>query len=75
MTKVVVSTAIELSDKQRSAITAALAAKTGSPDIAPDFVTDPSVLGGIKVIIDSQELDGTLRARLDKVEHQLVSHL
>ena len=73
--KSIITTAVELSDKQKATMEKALAAKV--KDMQLDFIyrVDPAVLGGLRITIGSREFDGTLRARLNLIAQQLTAHL
>ena len=63
----VVTTAVPLTDTQRTTLKAELQQKYGS--IAVDEVVDPSVIGGIRVVIGSKEFDRTVAGRLKKLKN------
>jgi F-type H+-transporting ATPase subunit delta len=73
--KSIITTAIELSDKQKATMEKSLAAKLKQENLELVFRVDSSVLGGIRITIGSREFDGTLKARLNSVAQQLSAHL
>jgi F-type H+-transporting ATPase subunit delta len=40
-------------------------------DLTSEFAVDPSLLGGVRVRVGSDVLDGTLRNRLERLQQQL----
>lgn len=58
-----VRSAVELTDDQRTRLTASLSASTGS-DVDIVVVIDPSVLGGLVTQIGDTVIDGSVRSRL-----------
>ncbi len=70
LTQVTVTTAVPLTDTQRAAVAQALEKKTGSSHYAE--VIDPSVIGGIKLVIGSTEYDGTLKGKLIRLKGLLL---
>jgi F0F1-type ATP synthase delta subunit len=72
-TKAKVTTAIPLTAAQRKKIAQALESKFGTSEF--DEVVDPAVIGGIKLIIGSEELDGTVAGKLDKLKQHILKNL
>jgi F-type H+-transporting ATPase subunit delta len=70
LTKVIVTTAVPLTDAQRATIAQALEKKTGSGQYRE--VVDPSVVGGIKLLVGSTEYDGTLKGKLTRLKELLL---
>ena len=68
--QVQVTTAVELSADQRKKITAALEKKLGTTTITE--VVDPSIIGGIRVIVGSTEVDASVKSKLEKLRQQLL---
>lgn len=66
-----VTAAIELSADQRSRLTSLLQQAYGT-DIKINVSVDPSVVGGIKVQVGHEVMDGTILARLDEARRRLV---
>ena len=62
--------AVALSDAQRAALSAKLAAKTGKR-IRLSNTVDPTVLGGLLLRYDGKQVDGTLAVRLSKLGEAL----
>jgi len=74
MTKVTITTAVALTDKQRELIQKSL--KSAHPEGLEMVETiDATVLGGVRLRIGSQELDGTLKALLNQVRTTLLSQI
>ena len=65
-----VTSVIELTDKQKSALLAKLEATQGKKFEA-DFEIDPRLLGGVKVAYGSYVLDGSVRGALDRLRDNL----
>lgn len=68
-----ITTAIPLSAPQYKKLTKAIAEKYGS--IGIDEVVDPTIIGGIKLIIGSTEYDQTIAGRLTKLHQQAIGAL
>lgn len=67
----------ELPDDYRTRLLTKLSAITGK-SVEPEFVSDPSMIGGIKVAYDNYVLDGTVRGRFarlrEALRHQAQRH-
>jgi F-type H+-transporting ATPase subunit delta len=61
----IVTTAVDLDERQRERLAAALSSYYGGKDVHLNIVLDPSVLGGIRVQIGDDVVDGTILRRLD----------
>ncbi len=74
MIKVIVTTAIALSDKQRQLINQNL--KVLHPE-GVELVEkiDESILGGIRLRVGSKEFDSTLKGRLQQVKVSLLNQI
>lgn len=68
----VVRTSVELSERQKTRLSAALSAQYDR-DIHLNIEVDPSVLGGISVQIGDEEIDGTIARRLGDVQRRLTN--
>jgi F-type H+-transporting ATPase subunit delta len=66
-----VRAARELSDAERGRLEQALSTQYGRP-VHLNLVVDPSVLGGIRVEIGDDVIDGTVSSRLDDARRRLV---
>jgi len=62
----------ELSQSERSALEAKIAAVTGK-SIRAKYQTDRSVLGGAVVRVGSTVFDGSVRGQLEKLKEQLIA--
>lgn len=67
-----VVSAVELSAKQRDRLQSILANAYGR-DMHLNVTLDPAVVGGIRVQVGSEVVDGTILARLDEARRRLVS--
>ena len=54
----------------RSEIVANLKRKYGD-DLATDFHVDPQLLGGMRIRVGSDVWDGSVRNRLERLQHEL----
>lgn len=72
---VTVSTATELSSAQEKEIVAAVKQKHSVSSVTIEKVVDPTLIGGIKLTINSVEYDGTVAGKLTKLKSQLMSQL
>ena len=66
-----VRTAIELTDEQHDRLAAALAEQYGQ-EVHLNIVLDPTVLGGIRVELGDDVIDGTITSRLDEARRQIA---
>lgn len=66
-----VSSAVELSDAQRSRLESALASRSGRA-VRLIVVVDPAVIGGLKVQLGDNVIDGSIAARLGDLRLKLV---
>ena len=65
-----VETASEMDPAIRSEIVANLKSKYGG-DLATDFQVDPQLLGGLRIRVGSDVWDGSVRNRLERLQHEL----
>ncbi len=65
-----VRSAVELTPKQQNLLEEALQRATGK-EVETRIVVDPSVIGGLRVEIGDQVIDGTVRSRLDHFRENL----
>lgn len=66
-----VRSAVELTDDEHGRLAAALAHQYGS-DVHLNVVVDPQVLGGIKVEIGDEIIDGTVAGRIDDARRRMT---
>lgn len=66
-----VHVARQLSDEQTQRLTSALAKQYGRP-VHANVVVDPAVIGGIRVEIGDDVIDGTIASRLDEAGRKLA---
>ena len=69
--EVQVTTAVELSSAQRKKLSDALEKKFGA-SMKINEVVDPTILGGIRVVMGSKEIDASVKTKLDKLRQQLL---
>jgi F-type H+-transporting ATPase subunit delta len=68
----IVTTAVDLDERQRERLAAALSSYYGGKDVHLNIVLDPSVLGGIRVQIGDDVVDGTILRRLEEARRLLA---
>lgn len=66
----IIETASEVDPAIRSEIVANLKNKYGD-DLATDFHVDPQLLGGMRIRVGSDVWDGSVRNRLQRLQHEL----
>jgi F-type H+-transporting ATPase subunit delta len=66
-----VRTSVELTERQKTRLTAALSA-TYDRDVHLNIEVDPTVLGGLSVQIGDEEIDGTIQRRLGDARRRLI---
>ena len=66
----IVTSAVELTPEQNERLRAALTKMYGKP-VQTNVVIDPSVVGGIKVAVGDDVIDGTIARRLDEARAHL----
>lgn len=72
---VTVTAAEPLSKTQLETIKAAVKKKYEVTDVMIEAIVDQTVLGGVKLVIDSIEYDGTVQGKLAQVRSQLLNHI
>ena len=65
-----ITSAVALSDEEKARLLAALSRRAGK-EISPEFEVEPSLLGGVRVVVDGVLLDGTVKHRLDGIRGAL----
>ena len=65
-----IETASEVDPTIRSEIIANLKNKYGN-DLATEFQVDPQLLGGMRIRVGSDVWDGSVRNRLERLQHEL----
>ena len=70
LTKAVVTSAVALSDEQRTQLKEKLEKISGKTVILTEK-TDPRLVAGLRVELDGKELDGTVKGRLDRLSRIL----
>lgn len=71
-TTAVITSVTELSPTQKNAVIEKLSALTGK-NIEPVYVTDKSLIGGIKIEVDGKCYDGSIRHRLSEIKDVMNS--
>ena len=66
--RAVATTAVVMPESRRKALEAALAARTGK-NVQVQYVTDPAVIGGIRIEMDGVLMDGTTLGRLKQLKN------
>lgn len=67
-----VTSANSLSDESRSSIEKFLAISLNARKVAFREAHDPSVIGGVKIDVAGQQLDATLKARLNQLKSSKI---
>lgn len=75
MVSVKITTAVTLTAGQVSTIEKTITKTQAGSELRFEYVVDPQVVGGIKVMIGSAELDGTIRTKLTAIKNQLLTNL
>ena len=65
-----IETASEVNPAIRSEIEANLKSKYGN-DLSTEFHVDPQLLGGMRIRVGSDVWDGSVRNRLERLQHEL----
>ena len=65
-----IETASEVNPTIRSEIEANLKSKYGN-DLSTEFHVDPQLLGGMRIRVGSDVWDGSVRNRLERLQHEL----
>lgn len=68
----IVTTAVPMTDEQQNEISGFLE-RTAKRQIRMVYRVDPSVLGGVQVLTGDTLMDATLKGRLDRLRHHLLS--
>jgi len=74
MKKVTVITANELSKANLDTIKKSLIAKYGK-ELEFELKLDPTVIGGIKLVIGSRAVDMTIKTKLSQIEKQVMDKI
>ena len=64
--KVTVESAVELDEPTRQRVVASLAKQYGT-ELVAEYQTTPSLLGGLRIRVGNDVLDGSVRGRLDRL--------
>lgn len=67
-----VATVRPLTEEESKVLSATFAAKVGKKTLRIQNIVDSNLLGGIKLQIGNRIYDGSLRGKLDRLEHQLL---
>lgn len=73
--QVQVTSAVELSEAQLKKITEAVGNKYPKRKIEIGTVLDPKIIGGIKLVADAVEYDGTVAGKLNRLKQHLQKEL
>ena len=68
----IVESATEVSDSERTTITADLQSRHGT-DVTAEYRTNPELLGGIRVKLGSTVWDGSIRSRLEALRDKVLA--
>ena len=67
----VIESAVELDDDMTKQLTSSLRAQYGK-DLSTEFKVSPELLGGLRIRVGSDVIDGSVRERLHRLENQLI---
>ncbi len=67
-----ITTAVPLDKKEKENLLKALSIYFSS-ELEGDFVVDPFVMGGVKILVDGTLIDGTLSKRLAEIRERMMS--
>jgi F-type H+-transporting ATPase subunit delta len=67
----VIESAVELDDDMTKQLTSSLRAKYGK-DLSTEFKVSPELLGGLRIKVGSDVIDGSVRERLHRLETELL---
>jgi len=67
-----VATVRPLTEEERQTLSSTFAAKVGKKTLRIENIVDTNLLGGIKLQIGNRIYDGSLRGKLERLEHQLL---
>lgn len=68
-----VTSAVELTESQRQAVSEQVKAMTGAHQVELDTKLDPDLIGGVIIKVGSQVIDGSLRGQLRRIGLRLSS--
>jgi F-type H+-transporting ATPase subunit delta len=68
--RAIIETASDVDPRIRSQIEANLKSKYGH-DLSTEFHVDPQLLGGMRIRVGSDVWDGSVRNRLERLQHEL----
>lgn len=71
---VVITTAVELTDEEKSAIEKRLIARYG-PDLDFKYRVDPEILGGVRIRIGDKVIDASVAGRLEALRERLLQRV
>ncbi|MGD6966576.1 F0F1 ATP synthase subunit delta [Rossellomorea vietnamensis] len=61
-----------LDEAEKAALSASFAKKVGKSSLRIENITDPSILGGLKLRIGNRIFDGSLKGKLERLERELI---
>lgn len=70
-----VVSATELTEQQLSKIKSAVKTKYSDSTVTIETKLDPSVIGGVKLLVNTVEYDATVSGKLDQLQHHLADKL
>lgn len=72
MTRVVITSVVELSKAQHDSIVAAVTAKYGK-DVDVQTEIDPSIIGGVQIRIGATLFDGSVAGKLTQLKNSVTA--
>lgn len=67
--QVIVTTAVKLTADQRKEVTKLATEKTGTKDFELVETIDPSIIGGIRLTLGSQQYDASVQSKFDALRN------
>ncbi len=74
VTKVTVTTAVEIDDTTLNNIKSIISSKTGAANLVVTQKVDPSILGGFIAQVNDKVIDASVSARLKKISNELINN-
>ena len=66
-----ITSAVELTDKEKEALIAKLE-KTYHVTVKPSYSVDPSIIAGVVIDMDGKIIDGSIKSNLDRIKEVII---